>query len=106
MKLHDLFESVTFVPCYFDKEHNRYDTPYRKEKGPCQACDGCGKWHGDDPCPYCEGSGEQENTVTDLPEMNVSTVNSATIMDMMGLPREDYVSGILHNKDFPKVLRR
>lgn len=26
----------------------------------CEACDGTGKWHEDEPCPYCSGSGKYE----------------------------------------------
>ena len=69
----------------------------------CRDCDGTGKDR-DHTCPYCRGTGKEEETVSDAPELQVSNANGEEIQRMLGLD-PDY-SGIIHNKDLPNTMRR
>lgn len=78
-----------------------------KQMEPCWVCDGTGKdKYGEQeyPCGRCHGKGEFEEWVSSAPELQVSNSNGYEIQRMLGLD-PDY-SGLIHNKDLPKVMRR
>lgn len=54
-------------------------------------------------CYFCKGSGIE--TVSDVPEVNMSNTNALTILEMILESKPDY-GGQIENKDIPKYLRR
>ena len=79
-----------------------------KQMEPCFVCDGTGKeeWGTDVyPCRRCDGKGETEEWVSSAPELQVSNANGYEIQRMLGITDPDY-SGLLHNRDLPKFMRR
>ena len=109
MKITELLnEGMTFNPVV-EKEFSTGEKYWtgsdweRKMTIDCRDCDGTGKDRGDT-CYYCGGTGKEEDTVSDAPELQVSNANGEEIQRMLGL-NPDY-SGIIHNKDLPDIMRR
>lgn len=75
-----------------------------KQLETCWVCDGTGKENGY-PCRRCEGMGKTEEYISTAPELQVSNSNGYEIQRMLGLTNPDY-SGIIYNRDLPKIMRR
>jgi hypothetical protein len=109
MKIKELLnEGMTFNPVV-EKEFSTGEKYWtgsdweRKMTINCRDCDGTGKDR-TQLCVYCGGTGKEEDTVSDAPELQVSNANGEIIQQMLGLD-PDY-SGVIHNVDLPKVIRR
>jgi hypothetical protein len=113
MKIRDLItEGMTFTAAKLKDYDGRkvwssadWET---KQLEPCFACDGTGKetWSdGEYPCRRCDGKGKSEEWVSAAPELQVSNSNGYEIQRMLGVTNPDY-SGIIHNRDLPKFMRR
>src|SRR5216683_3131400 len=112
MKLQALFESMDFIPSFYNKDKGYNETPSEKIIRDCTGCEGTGKNYPDDPnsepCYYCKDTpGKEDTTEYTVPYMNVSNSNGALILQMLGLyTGEDDESGIIANKDLPAIKRK
>jgi hypothetical protein len=109
-----IIESVTFTPAVekdYDGQKVWSSQDWEsKQMEPCWACDGTGKETYNNKgysCMRCHGKGKTEEWGSDAPELNVANANAGTILSMMGLPvQPGEYSGLIHNKDLPKIMRR
>lgn len=106
-----LAEGMTFTPAVEINHGGRKiwsARPWsRQEEIKCQYCNGSGKetYAGEEhDCDMCNGKGSRILSISDAPELEVSTDNGEIIQEMLGIEPDS--SGVIYHEDLPDVMRR